>query len=450
MSRIEATVEELLGLLPEVDELELLRLKIIGAAVPDPGKTWDSSSAYATVDKRIVSAEDVDLAVQEAEESLRSYIASLYEGLRPIFRSYYAGQEDDAALRLVALGEQLEGGGRLKGARQCYRSALALSLPLLDKGPQILALRRIGRVSLTLGEFQDAASHYERSAQLARDAGEVRAEVVARTGYANVLAWQGRWVDADLRYREALALLEAEDGPVPSVERAQLFNNLGNIDTWLERLDDAEAVLGQALEMWRTLSSSPQDMAICYINTAHLREQQGRFGEARAAYEHAFALPVPHSLQSGIASDMAEMCLREGHVSQAEEWGRVAEEHAIRSGSAYMLGRMYQGRGNIARARRDEDGFTFFEKALEIAREKGYPFLEAETLRDYAELRRQTEGTEEAQAYLERAREIFQELGAVRDLARVEASLAELPLRIESPFESEPEEPEQPLAAAGD
>jgi tetratricopeptide (TPR) repeat protein len=450
VSRIDATVEELLGLLPEVDELELLRLKIIGAAVPDPGKTWDSSSAYATVDKRIVSAEEVDRAVQEAEESLRSYIASLYEGLRPIFRSYYAGHEDDAALRLVALGEQLESGGRLKGARQCYRSALALSLPLLEKGPQILALRRIGRVSLTLGEFQDAASHYERSAQLARDAGEVRGEVVARTGYANVLAWQGRWVEADRGYREALAILEAEDGPHPSVERAQLFNNLGNIDTWLERLDDAEAVLGQAQEMWRTLPPSPQDMAICWINTAHLREWQGRFGDARAAYEQAFELPVPHSLQSGIASDMAEMCLREGHVSQAEEWGRVAEEHAIRSGSAYMLGRMYQGRGNIARARRDEDGFTFFEKALEIAREKGYPFLEAETLRDYAELRRQTGGTEEAQAYLERAREIFHDLGAVRDLARVDAALAELRFRIESPFESEPEEPEQPLAAAGD
>lgn len=449
MSRTDATVEELLGLLPEVDELELLRLKIIGAAVPDPDKAWDSSSAYATVDKRIVSAEEVDRVVQEAEESLRLHIASLYEGLRPILRSYYAGNQGDAAQRLVALGEELESGGRLKGARQCYRSALALSLPLLDKGSQILALRRIGRVSLALGEFQDAASHYERSAQLARDAGEVRGEVVARTGYANVLAWQGRWVEADRGYREALAVLEAEDGQRPSVERAQLFNNLGNIDTWLERLDDAEAVLGEALQMWRTLPS-PQDMAICYILTAHLRERQGRFDEARAAYENAFELPVPHSIRSGISSDMAEMCLREGHVSQAEEWGRVAEEHAIRSGSAYMLGRMYQGRGNIARARRDEDGFTFFEKALEIATEKGYPFLEAEACRDYAELRRQTGGTEEAQAYLERARELFQELGAVRDLARVDASLAELHARIESPFESEPEEPEQPLAAAGD
>lgn len=450
MSRIDATVEELLGLLPEVDELELLRLKIIGAAVPDPDKEWDSSSAYATVDKRIVSAADVDRVVQEAEESLRSYIASLYEGLRPVLRSYYAGNMDDAALRLVLLGEQLEGGGRLKSARQCYRSALALSLPLLDKSSQILALRRIGRVSLTLGEFQDAVSHYERSAQLARDAGEVRSEVVARTGYGNVLAWQGRWLDADRHYREALAILEAEDGSRPSVERAQLFNNLGNIDTWLERLDDAEAVLGQALEMWSTLPPSPQDMAICYINTAHLREHQGRLDEARAAYEHAFALPVPHSLRSGIASDFAEMCLREGHVSQAQEWGRVAEEHAIRSGSAYMLGRMYQGRGNIARARGDEDGFTFFEKALEIAIEKGYPFLEAEASRDYAELRRQSGGTEEAQAYLERARTLFQELGAVRELARVDAALAELRVRIESPFESDLGEPEQPMAAAGD
>ena len=449
MSRIEATVEELLGLLPEVDELELLRLRIIGAAVPDPGKEWDSSSAYATVDKRIVSADDVDRAVQEAEESLRSHIASLYEGLRPVFRSYYAGHEGDAALRLVALGEQLESGGRLKGARQCYRSALALTLPLLDKSPQILALRRIGRVSLTLGDFQEAASHYERSAQLARDAGEVRTEVVARTGYANVLAWQGRWVEAEALYRDALGLLEAVDGREPSVERAQVFNNLGNIDTWLERLDEAEAVLGEALGMWRTLASSPQDMAICWINTGHLRERQGRHEEAREAYEHALELPVPHSLQSGIASDLAELCLREGHVSQAEEWGRVAEEHAIRSGSAYMLGRMYQGRGNIARARRDEDGFTFFEKALEIAREKGYPFLEAETLRDYAQLRRQTDGTEEAQAYLERAREIFHELGAVRDLARVAAALEELRDGVGG-FNPGPEEPEHPLAVAGD
>lgn len=447
VSRIEATVEELLGLLPEVDELELLRLRIIGAAVPDPEKAWDSSSVYSTVDKRIVSADDVERAVREAEESLRAYIASLYQGILPVIAAYYEGRGDEAAKRLIALGEQLEEGGRLKGARQCYRSALAHSLPLLDKSAQLLALRRIARVSLSLGDFQEAAAHYERSAQLARDADDIRGEVVAHTGTGNVLVWQGRWTDAETHYREALALLEAAEGEQVSLERAQLFNNLGNMATRLGRFPEAESWLSQAWEMWSTLSS-PLDMAICHMIYGLLREREGRWAEAREQYESARALPVPPTLLSGIATDLAELCVREGHLTQAQEWGRVAEEYAIRSGSAYMLGHMYQGRGNIARASGDADGFTFFEKALEIAREKGYTFLEAETLASYADLRRQTGGVEEAQAYLERAREIFQELGAVRDLARVEEALAEI--RAEAmPFNAEPEEPEA-LAAAGD
>jgi tetratricopeptide (TPR) repeat protein len=382
--------------------------------------------------------------VRSAEEALREHVASLYEGLRPVFRCFFEGREDEAVRQLVALGEQLEGRGRLKAARQCCRTALNLSLPLLDKGPQILALRRIGRISLSLGDFQEAAQHYERSAQLARDAGELRGEVVARTGFGNVLAWQGRWQDAERHYREALTLLETTDGDRPSVERAQLLNNLGNIATWLERLPEAEVLLGQALTMAESLES-PLDVGIGFMHQAHLRERQGRLDEARRAYERALELPVPPGLQSGIATDLAELYLQGGHLSQAEEWGRLAEEHAIRAGSAYTLGRMYQGRGNIARARGDEDGFTFFEKALEIARAKGYPFLEAETLAEYAELRRQTGGTEEAEAYLERACELFVQLGLTQNLARAEKALAEI--RAER---AAAESPEEPLAAAGD
>ena len=72
------------------------------------------------------------------------------------------------------------------------------------------------------------------------------------------------------------------------------------------------------------------------------------------------------------------------------------------------------------------DGFTFFEKSLEIAREKGYPFLQAETLLEYASMRAQNGGVEEAVAYLERASELLRELGAVGELARAQAALAAL------------------------
>lgn len=448
MSRTEATVEELLALVPEMDELELLRLRLIGAAVPDPEKAWDSSSAYSTVDKRILASGDVEGVVRAAEESLRQYVTLLYEGLRPVFHAFYAGEAGDAARHLVSLGEQLEGAGRLKGARQCYRAALTAVLPLHEKGEQILALRRIARVSLALGEFHEAALHYERSARLARDAGDLRGEVVARTGAGNVLTWQGRWPEAERTYRDAMALAEGAPDQDFGLELAQLYYNLGNVATRLERLDEAQGWLDRALERAQA-ANSPVDISICHTNLGHLRDKQGRLQEAREAYDRARSFPVPRGLLSGIATDIADICLRDGHVSQAEHWGRVAEEHAIAAGSAYIMGRMYQARGNIARARGDEDGFTFYEKALEIARDKRYPFLEAETLADYAQLRIHTDGTEEATAYLERARELFQALGAVGEVARMTEALEEMRAPALD-FDPEPEEPEHPLAAAGD
>jgi len=443
--RTEATVEELLALVPDLDELELLRLRMIGAAIPDPERAWDSSSAYATVDKRILSADDVERAAREAEESLREFVSLLYEGLRPVFRAFYAADAAASARHLVGLGEQLEAAGRLKGARQCYRTALTLAMPLQSKAEHILALRRIARVALTLGDFHEAAQHYDRSAQLARDAGDLHGEVVARTGAGNVLTWQGRWAEAERTYREALQLAEGVPSQDFGLELAQIFYNLGNLATRTERLDEAETWLAKGLER-ANQAGSPGDVALCYINLGHLRYMQGDLDEAREAYERALTLPVPRALLSGVASDIADVCLRGGYLNQAEEWGRVAEEHAIAAGSAYILGRMYQGRGNIARARRDEDGFTFFEKALEIARVRAYPFLEAETLRDYAALRQQSGGLEEAQAYLERARDLFLQLGSPQSVAEAELALAEI--RGQRERLDDPEE--QALAAAGD
>ncbi len=413
MSRSEATVEEILGLLPEIEELEVLRLRLMRAAVPDPQKTWDGSSTVSTVDKRIVAGEAVDRAVEEAEATLRSYIELLHTGIAPVLRALFDERPDDAARSLVTLGEHHEGTGRLRDARECYRTALAVSLPLVEKAPQILSLRRIGRVSLALGEYHEAISHYERSAELAHDSADLPGEVVARTGIGNVLFWQGRLAEAEERYLAALALAETVADSELRLERGHLFNNLGNLATRTQRLERAETWLGRAVDLWESFSS-PADQVICWLNLGHLREAQGRSDEAREAYEHALALKAPSAVLAPVATDLSDWYLRGGHVTQAQEVGRLAEEHAIGSGSPYAIGRMYQGRGNIARALGHEDGFTFYEKALEIAREKAYPLLEGETLLDYALLRAQTGGTEEAVAYLERAREIFQSLGTLR------------------------------------
>lgn len=446
VNRPEATIEEILGLLPDLDELEVLRLRLVSAAVRDPGKEWDSSRDYATIDKRIVTPEAAERALSEAEEALHEFVTVLHAGIRPVISSMFANDRDGAAQHLVSLGETMEARGRLMGARRCYRAALSVSLPLADKATQILTLRRVGRVSLSVGDFQEGVAYYERSAELARDSGDVHGQVVALTGIGNLRMWQGRWSEAETCYQDALALTDAAGTGQLTLERGQLYNNLGNLTTRQRRLDESERWFETAFRVWDTLSS-PVDLAICHHNHAHLREAQDRREEAHRGYEDALKLPIPMGLRAIIAADLAVWWLHEGHLTQADEWGRVAEEQAIASNSPYTLGYMYQARGNIARERGDADGFTFYEKALEISREKGYTFLEADVLADYALLRSQNGGAEEAIAYLERASEIFRSLGTVGELERAQRRLAELRPTVPVIPGLEPED-EAPLAAA--
>lgn len=445
MSSLQSTVESLLQLIPQVDELEVLRLEIAAAAVPDPTKAWDSSSAYSTVDKRILTPEDADRALDRARDAVLKYVAFLHEGMRPVFRSFFEGDVDGASRQLVLLGERHEGDGRALDARKCYHAALGLVLPLPDKSPQILALRRLGRVSQALGEFKEAIAYYERSAELSRDTSDLRSEIIARTGVGNVNLYQGRWSEAEAAYTTALALAGQSLPERLTLEEGQLFNNLGNVHTRVGRLDEAQECLARADTLWNEIDS-PLDRAIYQLNLGHLREAQGRTADARQAYQEGFDLPIPSSIKALIAADLADMCLREGSVTEAEDMGKLAEEQAIQSGSPYAMGYMYRNLGNLARARGDEDGFTFYEKALQIAREKGYLSLEAETLADYAELRRHAGGAEEAEAYLERAREMFGELGWLPSLASADRSLAEL----RAARTALEDTPEAPLAAAGD
>jgi tetratricopeptide (TPR) repeat protein len=421
------TLERLFSFLPDLEEVEELRLSIVGASVPDPETEWNSSRAFATIDKRVVSPDRIEQVISDAEEALHRHVAGLFSGVRPLLRTWREGQESEAAAHLLELGERQEQSGRFRNARECFRTALVVSLPLPEKHVQILALRRLGRVSLALGDLQSALQFYQRSRDLARDTQDVRGQVIAQTGWANVLAVQGRWEESERCYQAALDRADEATDAADSLrlERAQLFNNLGMVAMRQGHEVQSEAWFEKALAIWSD-GSSPTDLAICYHSQALLRKKQERLQEARETLQRALDLPIPPAVRATIAIDLAGVHLAEGQISQAVRLGREAEEYAIAARSPYYLAHMYHGLGNIARASGNEDGFIFFEKALEIAREKEYPLAEGETLVDYARLRAQMGETEEAQAYLESAREIFHQLGAFQEQARAEAGLHDL------------------------
>ncbi|HEU0078838.1 MAG TPA: tetratricopeptide repeat protein [Longimicrobiaceae bacterium] len=408
-----------------MEELEAFRLSIAGAAVPDPEKEWDGSRAFATIDKRIVSLPGVERVMEEAEQSLHDYVSSLFAAFRPVLRAFWEGNDADAARHLVELGERQEQAGRLRKARQCFETALSLSLPLPNKQPQIIALRRIARVAQALGDLRESVRYYQRAAELASDAGDLLDEVIARTGVGNVLAMQGRWSESEEWYRNALRRVTSLRDETLYLERAQLYNNLAMIAMRQDRLPDAEQWFEKAFAAWEVIDS-PVDLAICHHNRGLLYRKRGRTEDAREMFGRALQLAIPSALRAAIALDFAESCLTDGLLSQAEEWGRDAEEHAIAARSPYTLGNLYLSLGNLALARGDEDGIIFYEKALEIARDKEYLLLEGETLVNYALLRIELGGREEAQSYLERACEIFAAMGDVGERERAQSILRDL------------------------
>jgi len=386
-------------------------------SIPDPERRWAGSESMVTVDKRVVDTTALESVLRDVEDVARASITEMIDRYREIFQAHLVGDDASVARSILLLGEETQVRGIARDARLFYETALRLALPLVDKAPQILALRRLARLERDQGRLHRAYDLYTRSGDLARDSGDAQGEVVATIGQATVLMYQGHWAEAEAHLRKALGQMEQSSPDDLILQRGHVANNLGMVLTRQARFTEAEEWLEQAMKFW-TRVDSPNDCGVCHHNLGALRLNQGRRDEARAILQGALALRISSALAALITTDLAQACAEDGMVSKAEEWGRIAEEYALRSRSPYYLGHMYRGLGVIAHSRGAE-GVTFFEKALEIARETDLPLLEGETLVDYAPLRADMGQTEEAIDYLDRARAIFTSLGASGELQRL-------------------------------
>jgi tetratricopeptide (TPR) repeat protein len=322
VKRTPVPFELLSQLLPADEEFEGLRLALLGLAVPDPDKEWARSSAYATFDKRLVSYEQAGRAIAEAEAVLRGKLDRRFATTRSLFDAFWSGRNEDVARLLVELGEQEESGQRFGAAARAYAAALNAAMPLPEKGPQVLALRRIGRLALARGEVQEALAYYLRSADLASDAEDLRGEITALTGVGNAHSVQGWWQAAEASYRTALAKIESSDAPGDfERERGQLLNNLALTAIRTGRHEEASRALAGAFSIWSRLDA-PNDLAICHNNRALLLDQEGDPEEACAERLRAIALDITSEKRAVIAIDLAQGFAAAGNLTEAGRWGR--------------------------------------------------------------------------------------------------------------------------------
>jgi tetratricopeptide (TPR) repeat protein len=412
-------VEEILRVLPEGDLFRLLRDQILAHSSVDPGKQWASSAAYATYDKRTLTPEAVSGAVDAAFAAGQRLYRELFDAYRAVVEAVARRDLGGGARNLVELGEIFERHHRREHARGCYEKALELGESLADSGPHLLALRRMARLSQSFGELDRAYHFYLSAYNLARDSRNLREASTAATGLGNVKVDQGKWEQAEQHY--TTARLHAEEAG-DETQLGQLWNNLSIVRRRTGDLEGAMEFSHRAIRVFERLQDAGE-LSRCYNNLGLVQVERHDFTEALSSYEKAIEHAESAYVVAAVRGNLCDLYLRQERHLLAEEQARLAEEIALRQAFQLILVNVYRLLGELSRRRRDENGVTFFEKALEIAREYHYLHAQAEVHAEYALFRQVLGEPGEALGHAEKALALYRHLDARSDVERVEELL---------------------------
>jgi tetratricopeptide (TPR) repeat protein len=241
---------------------------------------------------------------------------------------------------LVELGLILEARDRLREAARCHRRALRL-IPEGTRDPELARLGLRARIALAgidrgLGAYDDADRGYAAALRETRRRFGARDPLVP--GILNDLGVlrkaEGRYEEAQVMYRRALALLDRRDRE----SQATLAHNLGGIEHARGRFARAEPHARRSVAL-RTALHGPGHPAVAadLVALGAILDGRGRFTEAARLYRRALGV---------FRRRLGERCLEVGLALA----GLAAAE---------------QQRGRVATARRAYlDGLTIQEALL--------------------------------------------------------------------------------------
>ncbi|MBI3610036.1 MAG: tetratricopeptide repeat protein [Nitrospirae bacterium] len=192
------------------------------------------------------------------------------------------------------------------------------------------------------------------------------------------LARQGKYLEAEAHYRQAIAFDAKALGPEhPDVARS--LHNMANLYHGQGRYAEAEPLYRQAASIReKSLGSEHPDVAVSLNNLGELYRIQHRYVEAEPLYRRSLAiwekaLGPEHPYAAMSLNNLAELCFAQGRYDEAERLYRQAimirekalgPDHPFVAVSLFGLGEVYRVQGRYAEAE------PFYRQALEI-REKG-------------------------------------------------------------------------------
>jgi hypothetical protein len=400
-------VEQALHLVPRLESLAPLRALLLTASSPDRQRAWASSEPYLTVGKRGIAPAELQERLSRVVDGVARHLTWQFEAALAALDRFHRGRAPEAVAELLAAGQREERRGQIAAARAWYATALDLAEGLADRRPEITALLACGGTDRRSGAFPEAARKYQRSLALAEAEIDNASVLEACLALGELAVTAGNPDGARAWYTRALRQAQADD------HRARIGRVLRQLAALALRVDDvgeAPALLRRARECFR-----PDDDA---ADLARLLQVQGLLHElladdaavadCREALMWALrAANVPET-EISIRLQLARLLLARGRSLEAEDELRRAEQRALSGGHWASLVHVYLALGDARTRALDENGFVFFEQALELCRSiECASLLEAEAYRAYGAFREALGDDAAARAYAERAAEIL-------------------------------------------
>ena len=327
------------------------------------------------------------------------------------------GDADLFALATHAQGQMLATGGRVAEGLALLDEAM-VALTTSELSPIVTGLVYCG-VILACQEVYEVRRAREWTAALSRWC-DGQADVVAFTGRclvhrAEILQLAGAWNDALLEARRAGERLSAGFNRAAA---ADAFYRQAELHRVRGELIDAERSYHQASR----LGYEPQP------GLALLRLVQGR-REAAAATIHRLLgeTTVPHRRAGPLAAGV-EILLAVGDVGGAERACAELEALATTMGGELLGGMAAHARGAVELARGEPArALSSLRRAIRTWHELGAPYEEARSRELVGVACRALGDDDSASLELTAARGVFEELGASRDLERLDRGGTEVP-----------------------
>ncbi|MBN2471661.1 MAG: tetratricopeptide repeat protein [Anaerolineae bacterium] len=279
------------------------------------------------------------------------------------------------------------------------------------------ALTYLGRFRHGRGEYQPALEAWREAAALYEEQGESRRLAPLLCDIANILRDRGDHKQALTLYEQALVALNNVKDPAT---RGLVLSNVANMYTDTGDAETAQSFYEDAIQIARdTGDRAAESLRLGNLGWFYVLTGQPR--DAVDALEKALKISSQLEqplLQAVQRDNLASAHARLGDYTAAESLHRQALALVEDQGEKRWEGVFHSNYGEtLARSGQHEEALAHFEKALALAHEADDNLTSVRTLWRLADLQREMQEFEAAQANYKKAINNAQAIGAQRDLA---------------------------------